>query len=258
MNDSLGFGLNGRTAIVTGGASGIGRAIAEGLAGQGVSVAIADRNGDLATEVAEGIAAAGGRAIPIGLDVGSPDSCEAAVARVLQEWGSLDLLVNSAGINSFGTAYDESDDSWHRVLQVNLSGTFFMMRAGLKPMLEAGRGAVVNVGSSFSARGSVFNADGGSPSYVASKAGVQALTRKAAYDVAGHGVRVNAIAPGTIDTPMQKGYEARILAEIPTIPLGRLGVAEDLVGTVLFLCSDAAAYVTGQTIHVNGGKIMAD
>lgn len=258
MGTSVDFGLAGQVAVVTGGASGIGEAVALGLAAEGATVVVCDVVGDRATAVATSISAAGGRAEALELDVSSFEACESAIAEVVSVHGGVDVLVNSAGVNSFGTAYDESLPSWRRVLDINLDGTFHMLRSALPRMIAARRGAVANIGSSFSARGSVFNADGGSPSYVVSKAGVQALTRKAAFDVAPFGVRVNAVAPGTIDTPMQKDFQDRILAEIPTIPLGRLGAAEDLVGAVLFLCSSAASYVTGQTLHVNGGKIMAD
>lgn len=252
------FGLTGQVAVVTGGGSGIGKAISHRLIASGAKVAVCDISLEAATAAAEELKAAGGEAYPFRIDVSDLSATAQLAEDVEAEVGPIDILVNCAGILTFGSALDESDEGWHRVLGVNLDGTFGMMKAILPRMVSRGSGSVVNVGSSFSARGSMFNTDGGSPSYCVSKAGVQALTRKAAYDVGPTGVRVNAIAPGTVDSPMHKANQDRIQSEVPSIPMGRLALPDDLAGAVLFLASDAASYITGQTLHVNGGKIMAD
>ena len=153
---------------------------------------------------------------------------------------------------------DVTDEQWDRMHGINLRAPMRIMRAALAVMTEAGRGSVINIGSSWSSRASVFNQDGGGVDYCSAKAALQALSRAAAQDVAPRGVRVNAIAPGAVDTPMHAHHRDYLYEYERYIPLGRMQRAEDLVGPAVFLASDASAFITGQTIHVNGGLIMVD
>jgi 3-oxoacyl-[acyl-carrier protein] reductase len=242
--------LHERVALVTGGSRGIGAAVAHALAEAGATVVVCARNGAAAEATATTLAERGHRAIGLAADVSRAADAERAVALCTDRFGRLDILVNNAGITRDGLAMRMKDEDWSEVLAVNLSGPFYCARASLRAILKQRQtGRIINIGSVV---GSMGNA--GQANYVASKAGLIGLTKALAKEVASRGVTVNAIAPGFIETDMtaglpdalKEGYRAQI-------PLGRFGSAAEVAGVVAFLASDAAAYITGQVIHVNGG-----
>jgi NAD(P)-dependent dehydrogenase (short-subunit alcohol dehydrogenase family) len=245
-------------ALITGAGGGIGRATAEVLAAEGVLVAAGDLNLATAEETARAAmgavaTGAGTRAIALPLDVTSPDSAAAAVERVEREAGPIDILVNCAGIYRIGQLADVDTEAWERLLAINLTGTFHMCKAVLPGMIERQRGSVVNL-SSISGRTKAFLA---APSYVTSKAGVIGLTMSLASQSAGSGVRVNAVAPGPVATDMILGLPEHLQSGlVASIPMGRLGTALEVAQAIAFLASDAAAFITGETLNVNGGAFM--
>jgi 3-oxoacyl-[acyl-carrier protein] reductase len=253
------FDLTGRPAIVTGGRRGIGRAIALRLAELGAPVALFDLDGATAAEVAREIVGNGGRAEAIAVDVADAAGVEAAVARAVAAVGRPAILVNNAGILHLKRLAELAPEEWDRLMAVNVRGVYLCTRAVAPLLIAGGYGRVVNLGSSLSSRGAVFNTWGGGADYNASKAAVQAFTRTIAQELAPHGITVNAVAPITTDTPMHTGYFERSRERFtPTVPLGRLGEPEDIADAVAFLVSDAARFITGQTLHVNGGQLMVD
>ncbi len=242
-------------AIVTGASRGIGRAIALELAAAGYRVAVnywtRDRE---ARELCEKIAAGGGQARAVKADVAVPAEAQALIDATLAAWGQIDVLVNNAGISTIGVKLGELPiEEWDRILRVNLSGPFYLVRAVLPHMRQRARGHIVNLSSNVTQR---FPATYGA--YTVSKTGVDTLTRILAKEEGGHGIRVNAVAPGPIDTDMLRealrvmGPE-RAQAFITSVPLGRMGRPEEIAAVVGFLVSDAASYMTGQVIYVNGG-----
>jgi NAD(P)-dependent dehydrogenase (short-subunit alcohol dehydrogenase family) len=244
-----------RSAIVTGGGSGIGLAISERLGADGIAVGILDRNGDTAREAAAKITASGGTAMGVTADVTDRPSIDAAVAAVGAAYGAPTILVNNAGLDGFSPFLKLDLESWNRVLEVNLTGTFQCCQAVLPGMLEAGWGRIVNISSS--------SAQGGQPlmaHYVASKAGVIGLTKALALEFGPKGITVNTIPPGFIDTPMLRASEAKgLLGEgvehhEKLTPVRRVGRPEDIAATCSFLVRDEASYITGQVIGVNGGR----
>ncbi len=245
---SAGTDMEGHVALVTGGASGIGAEVCRGFAARGARVAVVDRDGDGAGAVADEV---GGLAITA--DVADAAAVDAAVARTVDELGGLTDLVANAGIGRAKGFWDYTDKEWALIVGVNLTGTFHCMRAALPIMREAGGGSVVNVASLTGVRPTM-----GEAPYSAAKAGVIALTSSGALEAAPT-VRVNCVAPGMIDTPLTamvtQNPQWRAGAEAGT-PLGRLGDAREVADVVLFLASDAASYVTGQTIVVDGGSIL--
>ena len=252
------FDMSGYCSIVTGSGQGIGKALATGFAHAGSDLVLVDLDGSVLREVAAEIAETGSRIATVVADVTGRDTPERIVAAAKDLSGRIDVLVNNAGIMGYADIIGITDEQWDRMYGVNLRGPMRIMRAVLKEMVVVGRGSVINVGSSWSSRASVFNQDGGGVDYCSAKAALQSLSRAAAQDVAPYGVRVNAIAPGAVDTPMHAHHRDYLFEYEQYIPLGRMEVAEDLVGPAIFLASDAGAYVTGQTIHVNGGLIMVD
>jgi meso-butanediol dehydrogenase / (S,S)-butanediol dehydrogenase / diacetyl reductase len=238
-----------RVGIVTGGASGMGAATARRLAAGGADVVIVDRNAELAAAVAAEI---GG--VSIAGDVADSSFCDHAVAEAALRRDRLDIVVNAAGVIVRASGKDTTDDQWARIMGVNVSGTFYMCRAALRVMKPAGRGAIVNFGSIWGDLGSA-----GVAAYCASKGAVHNLTRALAMDHAADGIRVNAVCPGEVNTPMLQSERAEavtdeLLAKIAaTVPMGRLADPDEIARVVCFLASDEASYMTGAMVSVDAG-----
>ncbi len=249
--------LQGKVALVTGGASGIGRATALLFAREGAAVAVVDLDGRGAEAVAQAIVAAGGQAVAISADVSQPEDCARAVQETVTAFGGLDILFNNAGIVRRASVMESSVEDWDRVIAVNLRSVFLMSRAALPVMIARGGGAIVNTGSGWGLKGGRQAA-----AYCASKGAVVNLTRAMALDHGAQNIRVNCVCPGDTDTPMlrhearQLGQpEERFLAEAAERPLGRIGTPEEIARAVLFLVSDAASFVTGAVLAVDGGGV---
>ncbi len=253
------FDLTGRVAVVTGAGSGLGRALATGLAQAGVRVAVSDINEATAAETASMIRSNGGEAIAARCDTRQPDEIAALFALTDAAFGRLDILINNAGIGSHAHPEDLSLEEWHNVLSVNLTGYFLCAQQAGRRMLPKKKGAIVNIGSI----GGVSALGRGNFVYGISKAAVHHFTRELAVEWARHNIRVNAIAPCQIRTPAlqaliddpQFDSETLLKRFLMGIPLNRLGEPEDLVGPTIFLVSDAAAMVTGTTLGVDGGNL---
>lgn len=249
MNDSLTVDLKEQAALVTGASQGLGRAIAEALARCGARVACVARNVERLQSTVAAIESAGGTALALPCDVNDAESVKDVVGQVTGQWGRLDILVNNAGITRDTLIPRMGDDQWDDVIQTNLRGTFLFTRAVTRPMMQARRGRIINITSVSGLRGNV-----GQANYAASKAGVIGLTRSVALELAGRNVTVNAVAPGFIETEMTAALGEAVQAEVQKrIPLKRLGSPDDVAGLVLYLASDAAAYITGQVLAVDGG-----
>jgi 3-oxoacyl-[acyl-carrier protein] reductase len=243
--------LSGRVALVTGASRGIGKAIAITLAEQGASV-IAAARGENAKPVAEEIAAQGGQAESIALDVTDAAAGEAAIGEVVRRHGRIDILVNNAGIAKDRLMLRMKRDDWEIVLQTNLTAAFVLTQAALKPMLKQRGGRIVNVSSVVGQAGNA-----GQANYAASKAGIIGFSKAVALEVASRGITVNVVAPGLIDTDMTRAITESAHQEWATkIPLKRLGSPADVAAAVCFLASDEASYITGQVLAVNGGMYM--
>ena len=240
--------MNGRVALVTGSTRGIGNAIAQTLVGCNAKVAVVGRDAAKAKEVASGIGAAGGFAC----DVADPDSVEKLVADVEKELGSVDILVNNAGLTKDNLIMRLKNEDWDTVLDANLRGAFVAIRAASRGMMKRRWGRIINIASVV---GIVGNK--GQSNYAASKAGLIGLTKSVAKELASRNILANVVAPGFIETDMTAAMtpEART-ALSGQIPLERLGRPADIAGAVAFLASDAAAYITGQVIVVDGGMVM--
>ncbi len=242
-----------RVGVVTGGGSGMGRAICRRLAAQGHRIAVLDVNFASAEQVAEEIETQGARARAVPVDVSDRASVDAALDSVRSVYGPVEILVTSAGIEGFEGFLDISAESWDRMIAVNLTGTFHCVQAAVPDMIAKGWGRVVTISSTSAQSGTRRMAH-----YVASKGGVIALTKALALDLAPKGITVNTIPPGVIDTPMmRRPFEAgemggNVDAVIARAPLGRLGTPEDIAAACAFLCSEDAGYITGQQINVNG------
>jgi 2-hydroxycyclohexanecarboxyl-CoA dehydrogenase len=245
-----------RVAVVTGGGSGIGLAVAERLAADGLAVAILDRDGAAAESAAAKITAAGGTALGLTADVTDRAAIDTALAATGEGLGVPTVLVTSAGLDGFDPFLSITPEKWQRLLDVNLTGTFNMCQAVVPGMIEAGWGRIVTISSSSAQSGAVRMAH-----YVASKGGVIGLTKALALELAPHGITVNAIPPGLIDTPMARRAEGaggigKIDKIAARIPVGRAGTPDDIAAVCAFLCSEEAGYITGQVIGVNGGMVV--
>jgi 3-oxoacyl-[acyl-carrier protein] reductase len=241
--------LSGQTAIVTGAARGLGRAIAEVLAAAGAKLACVDVNAETLAATVEAINAAGGTALALACDVTNSQRVGEVVEEVVKTWGRLDVLVNNAGITRDNLVLRMKDEQWDAVLAVNLRGTFLFIRAAARPMVKAHRGRIINVASVAGLMGNP-----GQANYSASKAGVIGLTRTVAKELAGRNVTVNAVAPGFIATEMTAALGSDVLEQVKSqTPLGRLGEPLDVADAVLFLASEGAGFITGQVLVVDGG-----
>jgi NAD(P)-dependent dehydrogenase (short-subunit alcohol dehydrogenase family) len=242
-----------RIAIVTGGARGIGRAIAMAFAASGIGTVLADIDIDAAEKTVAEIRALGAEACAIGVDVAQNADIVRLIDDCIGRFGRIDVLVNNAGILS-STSYDEvTEAEWDRVMAINLRGVMFATREALRPMKAQGFGRVISISSLAGRSGGVRSG----AAYVASKAALIGLTRHLARSVARDGITVNAVAPGTTETDILKGFTAEQMAAInEAIPVGRLGRPEEIAAMVAFLASDAAAFITGAVIDVNGGMYM--
>lgn len=250
--------LDGKVAVVTGGAHGIGRASAKALATERARVAIGDVDEADGNACAEEIADASGDATFLRTDVTSMDEVRALVGAAVERWGRLDVMVNNVGVAIAGAAGEMSEEDWRRVIDVNLTGVWRGMRVAIPIMLDGGGGSIVNMSSVQGHVGFV-----GWSGYAASKGGIDALTRQAAVEYAARGIRVNAIVPGTIFTEMNE----RILREVndpdalqtewkTMHPIGRIGTPQEVAAVVVFLASDDSSFVTGESLRVDGGLVV--
>ncbi|MDP5183890.1 glucose 1-dehydrogenase [Blastococcus sp. BMG 814] len=245
--------LEGRVAVVTGAAQGIGRAVSHRYAAEGANVAVVDINEEAATAVADEITAAGGTAIGVACDVGQRSAVDAAAAQVAAELGTIDVLVNNAGITRPAMLWKMTDEQWNDVLNIHVNGSFYWMQAVVPAMREAKRGWLIFSTSSAGIQGTI-----GQINYAVAKSGLLAMMRSAARELAPYNIISNAVAPAAA-TPMTETIrtdERFKSTYLDTIPLGRWAEPEEIAGAYTFLASDDTSYMTGQVLSVDGGRLM--
>lgn len=244
--------FKGQVGVVTGGTRGIGRAIAAGLAKNGVNLIVAGRNLDAANETVASLAAYGIKAMGIKLDVSNAEEVEKAFEEIRKEFQRIDILINNAGITKDGLLLRMREEAWDSVIDINLKGVFLCSREAIKDMAKQRYGRIVNITSV-----AAFMGNPGQANYSASKAGIVGFTKTVAREYANRGITVNAVAPGFIQTAMTDVLHDKVKEEMKRlIPLGRFGTVEDVANAVIFLASPDSGYITGQVIHVNGGMYM--
>lgn len=247
------FSLKDKVALVTGASQGIGRETALALAEAGAKVAVAARNEEKLAALVQEIAAKGGAAVAVKMDVADAEQVKAGFKSVLEKFGKLDILVNNAAITRDGLAMRMKQDDWDAVIRTNLTGAHFCTQQALATMIRAHGGRIINIASVVAHTGNA-----GQANYVAAKAGLIGLTKAIAMEIASRNVTVNAVAPGFIETPMTDVLSDKIKEELNTrIPLGRLGTGRDVAAAIVFLASDEAGYITGHVLDVNGGMYLA-
>ena len=244
--------LQNKVALVTGGAQGIGKTISEELVRNGAHVVLGDVNLEGAQATAEAINNNGGSASAVKIDVSNPAEVKQVFDSILKDKKPIDIMINNAGITRDGLMIRMKEADWDRVLNTNLKGTFLCSQQAAKQMIKQKSGAIVNIASIVGVMGNF-----GQANYSASKAGVIGLTKTLAREVGSRGIRVNAVAPGFIDTEMTRILDESVRQKlIEQIPMAKLGLAEDVARCVAFLVSDRSSYITGQVINVNGGMLM--
>lgn len=244
--------LSGKIALVTGGAQGIGQKISEEFCAQGAHVVLGDVNEEGANKTADAINQNGGSASAVKLNVANPDETKNVFKQIIKDHGKIDILVNNAGITRDGLLMRMKEEDWDLVLNINLKGSFLCTQQAVKQMMKQKSGVIVNIASIVGLMGNL-----GQANYSASKAGLIGLTKTTAREVGSRGIRVNAIAPGFIDTEMTRCLDEKVQERlIEQIPLAKLGLPEDIANCAVFLVSDRSRYITGQVISVNGGMLM--
>ncbi|HUI51856.1 MAG TPA: 3-oxoacyl-[acyl-carrier-protein] reductase [Terriglobales bacterium] len=247
------FSLTGKAAVVTGASQGIGRETALALAEAGAKVAVAARSEEKLASLVSEIAAKGGEALAVKMDVADGEQVKAGFKHVMEKFGRLDILVNNAAITRDGLAMRMKREDWDAVLQTNLTGAHLCIQQALPVMMRAKAGRIINISSVVAETGNA-----GQANYVAAKAGIIGLTKAIAIEIASRNITVNAVAPGFVETPMTDVLPEKVKEDLKVrIPLGRLGVPKDVAAAIVFLASDEAAYITGHVLDVNGGMYLA-
>src|SRR6476646_9476148 len=247
------FNLKDKVAVVTGASQGIGRETSVALAGAGEKVVVAARSEEKLAALVNDIAAAGGEALAIKMDVADAGQVKAGFKQVIEKFGRLDILVNNAAVTRDGLAIRMKKEDWETVLQTNLTGAHLCIQQALPTMMKARAGRIINISSVVAQSGNA-----GQANYVAAKAGLIGLTKAIAVEIASRNITVNAVAPGFVETPMTDVLPDKVKEELKTrIPLGRMGSARDVACAIVFLASDDAAYITGHVLNVNGGLHLA-
>ena len=245
--------LKGKVALITGGARGIGQAIAMTFAREGADVVVADVNLEIAQKTASEIESLGRKALALEMDVTNYDLVEAGINKILDKMGKVDILVNNAGITKDNLVLRMSQSEWDAVINVNLKGTFNCIKAVSRPMVKQRSGRIISIASIIGLMGNP-----GQANYAASKAGIIALTKTIAKELASRNINANAVAPGFIQTEMTAKLSEDVKQRmLEAIPLAKLGAPQDVANLCLFLASDESSYITGQTITIDGGMVMA-
>ena len=251
------FDLTGRVALITGAGRGMGQAMAEKLSEAGAAVVVVDIALERVQEVADSLQELGREALALRADVAADEDVARMAEDALGRFGAVDVLVNNAGIMTRTDIIDDDVAQFDRTMEINLGGLMRCCRALAPQMRDRGWGRIINMGSSFSARGSILNYRGGGADYCFSKGCIHNFTALLAHELAPHGVTANVLAPGIVDTEMHvRGSDAMRQKWAPMTPMGRLATPEDIANVAVFLASEAAAFVTGQVIEVNGGLLM--